>query len=203
MDKSKDLRTLLDEIRNCCEKGDRKTLSGILHRLMQHRKSYYHESITHNLQDAFSASLFKILLLELDEEESDSIETAELAYIGISSALNEANPADPEHYKRRLLLLHYFSDYFTDAIIEIFLKKYRETNLLEARNMAIECLEKMQVSDMLQLEDLYPDFINKDEQLGDACNAISIPIGLSDTERAESGLMHKVLQAYLKAKYKN
>ncbi len=170
---------------------------------MHHRQQYYQDSILRGQQDCFSEALFKILLLELDEEENDSIETAELAYAGLSSVMNNPDSVTPEHYKRRLLLLHYFSDYFTDAVIEIFLKKYREDNLLEARNMALECIEKMQLADMLLLEEQYPDFINGDEQLADACNALTLSPDVSETERAEADLLHKVLHAYLKAKYKN
>lgn len=197
------LENLLEEIQHCCEKGDRKTLPGILQNLMQHRRQYHQDSILQGRQDDFSEALFKILLLELDEEENDSIETAELAYAGLSSVMNNPDSVTPEHYKRRLLLLHYFSDYFTDAVIEIFLKKYRKDNLLEARNMALECIEKMQLADMLLLEEQYPDFINGDEQLADACNALTLSPDLSETDRAEADLLHKVLHAYLKAKYKN
>ena len=203
MEQIKELESLLEEIQHCCEKGERKTLSGILRNLMQHRRQYYQDSILRGRQDEFSESLFKILLLELDEEESDSIETAELAYTGLTSVMNEPEAITPAHYKRRLLLLHYFSDYFTDAIIEIFLKKYRKDNLLEARNMALECIEKMQLADMLLLEELYPDFINGDEQLAEACNAISLSPDLPEAERTEATLLHKVLHAYLKAKYKS
>lgn len=203
MDTNKDLQLLLKEIRKSCEKEDRKILTGSLRRLMQNRRNYYQESINCNLQDEFSESLFKILLLELDEEDSESIETAELAYIGTSTVLNNTALVTPEHYKRRLLLLHYFSDYFTDALIEIFFKKYRKEHLLEARNMAMECLGKMQLSDIMLLEERYPDFIEGDEQVGDTCNAIGVPPDLSEAERKEAGLLHKVLLAYLTTKYKN
>lgn len=203
MEKHKDLEHLLEEIRRCCEKGDRRALPGILRELMRHRQAYYRNSIRLARQDAFSEALFKILLLELDEDENDSIETVELAYTALAAVVNDPAAVTPAHYKRRLLLLHYFSDYFTDAVIEIFFKKYRENNLLEARNMALECIERMQLSDMLRLEEQYPDFINGDEQLADACNAIGLSPDLSETGRAEAGLLHKVLHAYLKAKYKN
>lgn len=203
MEKHKDLEHLLEEIRRCGEKGDRRALPGILRELMRHRRAYYRDSIRLARQDAFSEALFKILLLELDEDENDSIETAELAYTALAAVVNDPAAVTPAHYKRRLLLLHYFSDYFTDAVIEIFFKKYRKNNLLEARNMALECIERMQLSDMLRLEEQYPDFINGDEQLADACNAIGLSPDLSETGRAEAGLLHKVLHAYLKAKYKN
>ena len=68
--------------------------------------------------------------------------------------------------------MHYFCDYFTDSIIEVFLSKYREDNILQARSLAIECLEKMQLSDMFYLEENATDFIDGDEQLSDACNGI-------------------------------
>lgn len=203
MEKHKDLEQLLEEIQLCCEKGDRKMLPAVLRELMHHRRQYYQDSLALKRQDDFSESLFKILLMELDEEECDSIETAELAFTGLTSVMNDPSSVTPAHYKRRLLLLHYFSDYFTDAIIEIFLKKYRKDNLLEARNMALECIEKMQLADMLLLEEQYPDFIDGDEQLADACNAIGLSPDLSEAERTEAALLHKVLHAYLKAKYKN
>ncbi len=203
MEKYKDLKHLLEEIRSCCEKGDHRALPCILRELMRNRRKYYQDSILLDEQDAFSESLFKILLLELDEEENDSIETAELAYAALAAVMNDPASVTPAHYKRRLLLLHYFSDYFTDSVIEIFLKKYRENNLLEARNTALECIEKMQLSDMLRLEEEYPNFINGDEQLTDACNAIGFSPDLSETERTETDLLHKVLYAYLKVKYKN
>ena len=95
---------------------------------MQNRRKYYQDSIRLARQDAFSESLFKTLLLELDEEENESIEMAELAYAALATGMNDTASVSPDHYKRRLLLLHYFSDYFTDSVIEIFLKKYRENN---------------------------------------------------------------------------
>ena len=198
-----DLQELLDRVRENTRSGSRRALRAALAALLGNRKEYYRQSVALALEEPLADAFYKALLLELDEEESDSIETAELAYTGLTSVMNDPEAITPAHYKRRLLLLHYFSDYFTDAIIEIFLKKYRDDNLLEARNMALECIEKMQLSDMLLLEEHHPDFINGDEQLADACNAISLPPELSEAERTEAALLHKVLHAYLKAKYKN
>ena len=162
-----------------------------------------HTTSREALQPEFSEALYKALLLELDEEEEDSIETAELAYVSLGTALNGKQSSEPEYYKRRLLLLHYFCDFFTDSIIELFLTKYKEDNRLQARNLAIECLEKMQLADMLYLEENNPDFIEKDEQIADACNRIAISPDLSAEERKEALLLHKILYAYLKTKYKN
>lgn len=198
----KDLKQLLEDIQKYCEEGNRKALTASLREIMHNRQHYYRNSIDYDLQDSYGDALFKILLLELDEEEDDSIETAELAYIGLSSVLNESFLLSPEYYKRRLLLLHYFSDYLTDAIIEIFLKKYRDDNMLEARSLALECLGKMQLSDMLQLETQFPEFIDQDEQLNEACNAIDINPDMTEQEYAEAALLHKILLAFLKTKYK-
>lgn len=198
----KDLKLLLEEIQQYCEEGNRKALTASLREVMHNRQDYYHDSIAYDLQDQYSDTLFKILLLELDEEEEDSIEIAELAYIGLGSVLNAPLQTSPEYYKRRLLLLHYFSDYFTDAIIEIFLKKYRDDNRLEARNLALECIGKMQIADMFWLEENFPEFIDNDEQVSEACNTIEINPDMTDPEYGEAILLHKVLFAFLKAKYK-
>lgn len=203
MNPTNDLEQLLDEIRTSCKNGNRKVLSAALRRLMKNRRSYYRKCIGHPLMADFSDSLYKILLLELDEEESDSIETAELAYTSLSSLFSSENNSNPEYYKRRLLLLHYFCDYFTDAVIEIFLKKYRDENRLEARNLALECLEKMQKADIAWLDEYDPDYIDKDEQLSDMCHTFGTPASLSEPEQQEAELLHKILYAYLKTKYKN
>lgn len=197
------LKKLLEEIQRHTATGDRKSLNHALRQIMENRKDYYHDSNAQQLQEGFSDTLFKILLLELDEEEQDSIETAELAYIGIGTALKNTTDNVPELYKRRLLLLHYFSDYFTDAMIGIFLEKYRDDHLLQARNLALECLEKMQLSDMFWLEENHPDFLEKDEQLNEACNAIEASLEPDSKEREQAAFMHQILQAYLVTKYKN
>lgn len=100
--------------------------------IRDHRLAYYNQSNEKELQAEFSDALFKILLLELDEEEEESIEIAELAYLGLGHIFRRPELPTPELYKRRLLLLHYFCDYFTDSIIEVFLSKYREDNILQA-----------------------------------------------------------------------
>lgn len=196
------LEALLLQIQQQCSTGNRKELASSLRQLMNNRQDYYQESISLSMQDDFSDALFKILLLELDEEEEESIEIAEMSYVGIGSVLYTP-VSTAEHYQRRLLLLHYFSDYFTDAIIEIFLKKYRKDNMLEARKLALECLEKMQLADIFWLEENYPHFIDKNTQLAEACNSIEMDPNLTEEEKKEAALLHKVLYAYLKAKYKN
>ena len=82
--------------------------------------------------------------------------------------------------------MHYFSDYFTDSLIEVFLKKYRENNLLEARNLALESIERMQLFDIFLIEQNFDDRIDRDEQLTDVCNDIELAPNLTDEELTEA-----------------
>lgn len=198
----RDLKDILDEIQETSREGNRKTLALTLRQLMGNRREYYKQSIEKGISGEYADALYKVLLLEMDEEEEDSIEIAELSYMGICEAIRQPEQGNPELYKQRLLLLHYFCDYFTDSIIEIFLKKFRTDNLLQARSLAIECLEKMQLSDMFYLEENARDFINRDEQIADACNSIETDTNFSDAELQEIELLHQVMFAYLKTKYK-
>ncbi|MDY3033079.1 MAG: hypothetical protein SOR65_04005 [Odoribacter sp.] len=195
------LKELLEQIHTHSQNGNRRDLCAVLHSLMDNRREYYHQLSDASMTEGYADGLYKTLLLELDQEEEESIETAELAYIALCSLI-AGETATPEHYKRRLLLLHYFCDYFTDSIIQVFLAAYRKDHILQARNLALECIEKMQLADMFHLEEHTPDFIEHDEQIIDACNAIETDADLPDTERAEAALLHKVLYAYLKTKYK-
>lgn len=195
------LKELLEQIHTHSQNGNRRDLCAVLHSLIDNRQEYYHQLSDASMTEGYADGLYKTLLLELDQEEEESIETAELAYIALCSLI-AGETATPEHYKRRLLLLHYFCDYFTDSIIQVFLAAYRKEHILQARNLALECIEKMQLADMFHLEEHAPDFIEHDEQIIDACNAIETDADLPDTERAEAALLHKVLYAYLKTKYK-
>ena len=195
------LKELLEQIHTHSQNGNRRDLCAVLHSLMDKRQEYYHQLSDASMTEGYADGLYKTLLLELDQEEEESIETAELAYIALCSLI-AGETATPEHYKRRLLLLHYFCDYFTDSIIQVFLAAYRKEHILQARNLALECIEKMQLADMFHLEEHAPDFIEHDEQIIDACNAIETDADLPDTERTEAALLHKVLYAYLKTKYK-
>ena len=195
------LENILDESLLHSASGDRKALRLLLKRVIPDRFEYYHESRDITRQEDYADLLYKILLLELDEEEEESIELAELAYLGISECISSAPVHIYECVKKRIILMHYFADYFTDSLIEVFLKKFRENNLLEARNLALESLERMQLSDIFFMEQNFGERIDRDEQLTDVCNDITLAPNLSDQELAEAQLMHQVLYAYLKAKY--
>ena len=191
------LENILDESLLHSASGDRKALRLLLKRVIPNRFEYYHESRDITRQEDYADLLYKILLLELDEEEEESIELAELAYLGISESISSAPAHIYECVKKRIILMHYFADYFTDSLIEVFLKKFRENNLLEARNLALES----QLSDIFFMEQNFSERIDRDEQLTDVCNGITLAPNLSDQELAEAQLMHQVLYAYLKAKY--
>ncbi len=195
------LKELLELINIHCQTGNRHDLQTVLRTLMSNRKKYYLQLLDSSTTEKYADGLYKTLLLELDQEEEESIETAELAYMALSTLI-AGEKATPEHYKRRLLLLHYFCDYFTDSIIEVFLAAYRKEHMLQARNLALECIEKMQLADIFHLEKHAPDFLEHDEQIIDVCNTIETNADLPDTEYTQAALLHKVLYAYLKTKYK-
>ena len=192
------LNNILDESLLHSASGDRKALRLLLKKVIPDRCHDYHESRAITRQEEYADMLYKILLLELDEEEEESIELAELAYLGFSERI----ACDPENLydrvKKRIILMHYF----TDSMIEVFLKKYRENNLLEARKLALESLERMQLFDILFMEQNFGNRIDRDEQLADVSNGIELAPNLSDQELEEAQLMHRVLYAYLKAKYR-
>lgn len=197
-----DIEDIFKEIQYYTKEGNRRALSRLLRTILPDRLRYYHECRQLTRLDAYVDMLYKSLLLELDEEEEDSIEMAELAYVGITEELLRTRERYYENLRQRISLLHYFADYFTDSLIEIFLKEFRENNLLEARNLALESLARMQLADIFYLEQHFDERIDRDEQLNDICNEIEIAPNLSDKELTEAELMHKVLYAYLKTKYK-
>lgn len=207
------LKEILDEIDSATLQGNRKIITRNLKKILIERKSFIEDCKESKLYDAFSDTLYKALLLELDEEEEDSIEAAELAYLSVVHAIDEEHKAFDSGsvkendelailYRRRILLLHFFNDYLLDTLVEIFLKNYRKDNMLLARNLADECLQKMQVVDIMFLEDNFGEFIDNDEQLSDVYTKLSIPFDLTEKESLEASTLHKVLFAYLKVKYK-
>ena len=60
----------------------------------------------------------------------------------------------------------------------------------------------MQLFDIFLIEQNFDDRIDRDEQLTDVCNGIELAPNLTDEELTEAQLMHQVLYAYLKAKYR-
>ena len=195
------IQELLSTIALQSSTGNHRELTKSLRTLCQNRKLFYQQSITEMLQEGFADALYKSLLLELDEEEEDSIEMAELAYLSLSSIIQNGE-ATVRHYKQRILLLHYFCDFFTDSIIHIFLERFQTTERLQARRLAIECIEKMQLADLFYLEESDATFIDQNEELVDACNGIETDPHLSPEEKTQAEQLHHILYAYLKVKYK-
>ena len=77
-----------------------------------------------------------------------------------------------------------------------------DSTLNAARNLALESIERMQLFDIFLIEQNFDDRIDRDEQLTDVCNDIELAPNLTDEELTEAQLMHQVLYAYLKAKYR-
>ena len=194
------LENILDESLLHSASGDRKALRLLLKKVIPDRFHYYHESRDITRQEEYADLLYKILLLELDEEEEESIELAELAYLGISECISSAPVHIYECLKKRIILMHYFADYFTDSLIEVFLKKYRENNLLEARNLALESIERMQLFDIFLIEQNFDDRIDRDEQLTDVCNGIELAPNLTDEElmKAKYRKWYKKTESFFK-----
>jgi len=206
------LKEILDEIQKATEKGERKVITRNLKKILTERKKFIEDCKKSELYSSFSEALYKALLLELDEKEEDSIEAAEIAYVSVVHALNNKLEVfnrggvkeDDELailFRSRILLLHFFNDYLLDTLVEIFLKKYRKENILLARNLADECLKKMQIVDVMFLEDHFGEFIDDDDQLSDVYASIDMPLNLNEKEMLEASTLHKVLFAYLKVKY--
>lgn len=196
------LEHILNESSRHSANGDRKALRLLLKKIIPDRFQYYLESRATTRQEEYADLLYKTLLLELDEEEEESIELAELAYLSISESIRSNPTLSYESIKKRISLMHYFADYLTDSLIEVFLKKFRKDNILEARNLALESIERMQLFDIFTMEQNFGDRIDQDEHLTDISNDIELAPNLTDEELAEAQLMHQVLYAYLKTKYR-
>ncbi|MGL5683950.1 MAG: hypothetical protein ACRDDZ_13010 [Marinifilaceae bacterium] len=192
-----DIANLLEAIDSAANQGNRRQLTQLLRELKENRVERFKEAMGTGCGQKLAQAILKILLLELDEEEEESIELAELAYVACSYKISQ-----PEEYKTRVLLLHYFYDYFTDSVITIFLDKYRETDLLQARTLAAEAMQRMQLHDLYAIETIDAAFVNNDAQLIDAGNELTISPEITPQEMTEATTMHKVIFAYLAHKYK-
>ena len=68
-----DLKTILTEVQENSRTGNRRELSATLRQLLGNRREYYWQSVEEELLDGYADALYKMLLLELVEEEEDSI----------------------------------------------------------------------------------------------------------------------------------
>ena len=151
------LENVLDESLLHTASGDRKALRLLLKKVIPDRFHYYHESRAITRQEEYADLLYKILLLELDEEEEESIELAELAYLGISECILSTPAHIYECLKKRIILMHYFADYFTDSLIEVFLKKYRVKVNIEP--VSLYCIYSCSViSNRFQVQYLFSSY---------------------------------------------
>jgi hypothetical protein len=204
-----ELDSFFKDLERAVESGDRKVIRTMLTKVMKNRVEFYQECSTLEQLDSYSQAMFHALILELDEEENESIEGAELSYLAIGNYLtvmqtSNATPA-AETVKRRLLLLHYFNDYLTSTMMTLFTPSHTEENRLDARTLAIDCMAKMQLHDMCWLGEHYPDFAENDEHIA-ACDqelAESFNKESIEQDLKNAAIMHKALTAHLRVKYKN
>ncbi len=203
-----ELESFFRDLESAVESGERKVIRTMLTQIMNNRVEFYRNCSTIELLDSYSQAMFHALILELDEEENDSIEGAELCYLAIGNHLAalQTSGATPtaETVKRRLLLLHYFNDYLTDTMMTLFTPKHKDDNRLEARTLAIDCMAKMQLHDMCWLGEHYPDFAEGDEHIA-ACDqelAESFDKESIEQDLKNAAIMHKALTAHLRVKYK-
>lgn len=181
--------------------GNFAALQRALRPLLAKRVEYYRQSLREGNQYEYADALYKILLLDMDDDDDASVELAELAYLSLCDSLSHPGNHDRQ-YKARLLLLSDFSDNLTDSVACACFPQQRRTNLLQARQIALECIEKMQVTDILYLEENCPEILDEDEKATAACSFIKTDINLSPAEREDALLLHKIFYAYLKIKYK-
>ena len=116
-----DLQELLDRVRENTRSGSRRALRAALAALLGNRKEYYRQSVALALEEPLADAFYKALLLELDEEEEEGIETAELAYLMLSSLI-DSPAANREHYKTRLHFLFKIRAVFYFDFVVNFLK---------------------------------------------------------------------------------
>lgn len=205
----KDPDIFFDKLEKATGLGKRQEIRPMLKELMDLRREFYSASSSIRHYDSYSQALFHALILELDEDEEDSIETAELCYAAIGTLMkamqNAGMQPNADTVKRRLLLLHYFNDYLTDAMMTLFMSEHRDSGILEARNLAVECMEKMQLHDLCWIGEHYPETAEHDEQITVCDKSLAEGLDKENLEKdiEDAAVMHKALTAFLHAKYRS
>jgi hypothetical protein len=162
--------------------------------------AYRHARALHRLAE-YATYLAVALYIGMDDDEKESIEVAELAYAALTESMQQGTGEPYEMIRHRILLLHRFADYLTDSWMEVFMKKYKESHLLQARSLALDSLVWMQLADARDLDRDFREQFDADDALNAICNTIHLPESPSEQELSDASLMHKVFHAYLKVKY--
>ena len=118
------LRNLLEQLRLHHEAGNRHEFIAALRTLMDNRRDYFRQGMEETaLLEGFADGLYKTLLLELDEEEEESIETA-----GVVGGGRIAEYLSPDQSTSAVLEALSASNYNTvlPAYFEIALKQIRK-----------------------------------------------------------------------------
>ena len=198
-----EMDAMIREMESCHQETDRRVVRRVLQKMLPQRYMLFHVCKQRMCLGMYADLFYKSLLLSLDDEEEESIEIAELVYLSLTEELLRKEGDVYENLRKRISMLHYFADYFTDSMIELFLSKFRETHRLEARNYALEILTKMQWKDLFYVEENFHEEVDQDEQLREIMNSLEVFSRFSDQELAEVELMQKVFYTYLKVKYQN
>jgi hypothetical protein len=201
MNDVKNLAGLLDEVRLHLRGGDNHAVNRSLRALLSGRAPAYHHARTLERLAEYASYLYMALFLDLDDDEAQGIEAAELAYAGLAESMLRYPEGLYEITRHRIFLLHHFADYLADCWMDVFMKAYKRDHLLYARNRALDTMKLMLLSDMRDLERAFAERVDADGELNDICNTIHFPEPPTDSELAGAAYMHKMFHAYLKAKH--
>jgi hypothetical protein len=191
---------ILNRTRHALRSGDKRAARVSLRSLLSTRVAAFHHARALGRLAEYAAYLYVALVIDLDDDERESIEAAELAYAGLSESIETDGLY--EITRQRVLLLHKFTDYLADSWMELFAKRYRESDRIRARNLALESFEQMQLADVHDLEQRFgKQRVDADEGLNDACNTIHLPAPPTREMLEGAALMHRAFHAYLKTKY--
>jgi hypothetical protein len=201
MNDAKRLEGLLDETRFRLRGNDSRATRRALRSLLDEGARAYPPARALDRLAEYAAYLYMALYTNLDDDEERGIEAAELAYVGLAESMQRYPGELYEITRHRILLLHRFADYLADSWMEVFMKKYKESHLLQARSLALDSLTRMLLADLNDLDRAFPARVDADDALNDLCNTIHLPEPPSDRDLADAALMHKVFHAYLKVKH--
>lgn len=157
------------------------------------------------VSNMFSICLMQILQLDMCEDEDEDMDITKLAYYNMTNVVEacENQELQIEALRLRVLLLASFGENLNDSLVTIFYKDkdYSTAEYMAQRNICDDYIKKMQVSDIYTIDDI-SEGSYKDGLLSDISNALEEDISFDNEEIKKAELLHKVLYAYIKARYK-
>ncbi|MDR0544045.1 MAG: hypothetical protein LBG30_01670 [Odoribacteraceae bacterium] len=192
---------LLDRTRHLLRGDNTRETRRALRDILLARRTAYLPARTLDRLPEYALYLCMALHAELDNEEEESIETAELAYLALTESLLQYPDTRLDMTRHRVFLLYRFQDYLADTWSDVFMQHQRQTQPLQARSTALDALSLMALSDVHELEREHPEQVAADNELNDIRNMIHLPIPPRDEDLSDASLMHKLLRTHLKTKY--